>query len=128
MSSKPTRIAVFCGFTLLIGLFAVADKPTAKHEAIRDALEGELPENPSADGVFDDVLRVIKDRGSILDGSVLDQQPVIADRKSAATERAIAAEQLLKASRMLEQLASSDGNRASLVKRMRGEAAKLLSE
>lgn len=112
----------------MIGLFAVADKPTAKHEAIRDALEGELPENPSADGVFDDVLRVIKDRGSILDGSVLDQQPVIADRKSAATERAIAAEQLLKASRMLEQLASSDGNRASLVKRMRGEAAKLLSE
>lgn len=42
-------------------------------EKIHKALEGD-PLNPTGDGMLDDVLSVIRKRGSVLDGSVLDSQ------------------------------------------------------
>jgi hypothetical protein len=60
--------------------------------------------------------------------------PASSDRgRSAVSRNAMAAEQLLKASRLLENVAAGDGEsddpaRAELVNRMRAEAVKLLSE
>ncbi len=113
-------------------------------EKIRQALNGTLGQ-PRTGGVLDDVLEVIKQRGSILDGSSLDDQPPKLVRPStinatsnstidsqsssaSASTKAFVAEQLLKTSRMLESVANPDRQRKALIQQMRGEAVKLLSE
>jgi hypothetical protein len=131
MFSKSLRVIVaFSIAAFCFGLLAIADKPdSSPQNRIRQALEGKTPDNSSGDGVLDDVIGVINQQGSILDGSSLDDRPIPdLDRTSSETSRAIAAEQLLKASRLLEKLGRSDKSRRVLVKQMRGEAAKLVSE
>jgi hypothetical protein len=103
--------------------------PSPIENQIRDALQGELPATPTNDGVLEDVLQVIKQRGSVLDGSVLDAEP---DQSPAPPAKAftatLAAEQLLKAARLLEKTGPLDQDRAELVKSMRAEAVQLLTE
>ncbi len=111
-------------------------QPTAKpsspaEQKIRDALEGDSSAGETGDGVLDDVLGIIKQRRSILEGSSLD--PIHNDSETkggphSVSKMALAAEQMLKAARLLENVGTPDQDRADLVKRMRAEAVKLLSE
>ncbi len=116
---------------LILGMFTVslADKPDPPEQQIlREALEGKETEK-SGDGVLDDVLDIIKKRGSILDGSALDDRTDETVTASAdASRNAMVAEQLLKTSRLLQSIGGQDKMRVDLVKRMRTEAARLLSE
>ncbi len=105
--------------------------PPAKQQ-IFDALEGKSPAGETSDGLLDDVLGVIRQRRSILDGSSLDFS-IDGDAETtggptSSSSMALAAEQMLKAARLLEKVGASDQDRADLVKRMRAEAVKLLSE
>lgn len=137
-------IAVFTA----IGLFkiAAADPPaspdpsasspsSAVEQRIRDALDDELPRIATRRGgvrdiVMEDVRDMIERNGSILDGSSLDPKLAAAEGRRPAGEsnQAQVAEQLLKASRLLERVGSRDKDRADLVQRMRAEAVKLLSQ
>ena len=65
---------------------SLADKPaTEAQDRIRQALEGRRDPDASGDGVLDDVLDLIDQRGSILDGSALD------DRTNRPPGRSVAA-------------------------------------
>jgi hypothetical protein len=125
-------------FALMASLFTCTDviaqlpgrdsRPGPK-EKIRDVLEGAQPA-PTGDGVLEDILGVIQNQGSILDGSMLDEnaiQPMSSHRSRSITRRAQVAEQLLRAARMLEAI-TSDESSANLVQSMRQQAAKLLVE
>ena len=77
-------------------------------------------------------MNVIKRRGSILEGSSLDPD-ASAESDAAAwgtstSIRARAAEQLLRAARLLDMAEPVTERRADLCRQMRAEAAKLLSE
>jgi hypothetical protein len=117
-----------------IGIYAIADdqNPVSPEEQMfRDALQGNFSEIRMGHGVRDDVIGIIKKQGSILDGSVLDPRRSGDETNSSSEDRskkAFAAEQMLKASRWLENIGPADSDRADLVNRMRAEAAKLLSE
>ena len=117
---------------------------------------GNLPVNPAARGVkptgdpvLDDVLEIIRKRGSILDGTSLDPaneldsndgtQSVIIGVPGGtrftkggsgdATKAAPvyhAAEQLLRAARLLETLADQDESQQELIREMRSQATRLL--
>src|SRR6056297_1103259 len=115
--------------------------PSRQEQQIRQALQGRDSQLPVADGLLEDVLRVIRNRGSVLDGSVLDtpatdETPATHRRPSGAAEqtnqqrekRVFTAELLLRASRHLSGLRADDAQRHALVKQMREEAKKLLSE
>tara|TARA_R110002049_G_scaffold46487_1_gene135188 strand:- start:144667 stop:145140 length:474 start_codon:yes stop_codon:yes gene_type:complete len=108
-------------------------------ETIRKALHDDSAVPSSDDPILDDVLNVIRQQGSVLDGSPLDPKleplPESAsdadrgDRSLApASHRALAAERLLKAARLLEQVQPLDNARRQLVKQMRRETVRLLSE
>ncbi len=106
-------------------------------QGFRDALEGRLPSGETGNGVFDDLVSVIRKQGSVLDGSSLDPKLLEDDANvfgnttapaDARSENAHAAEQLLKASRLLEQIGSTAIDRSELIANMRVEAGKLLSE
>ncbi len=137
MSQTTHRLLFALGFTsILLGTvaFAPADKPVpAGQDKIRQALDGQDPRQ-TGDGVLDDVLKVIKQRGSVLRGSVLDGsvgndlETDSAGSDFRAAKNAIVAEQLLRASRLLESLQTPDPTRRRLIGQMRGEAVKLLSE
>jgi len=113
-------------------------------QAIRAAAEGKLPESRVTDPILGDVMQVIAERHREL-GLDLDVQqeamPIGATAIAAGSQsqgphksnRAKAAEQLLKASRLLENLVKTsdelpEQTRLDLVNRMRSEAVKLLSE
>lgn len=104
--------------------------PDKAVEKIQQALDGD-PLNSTGDGMLDDVLSVIKRRGSVLDGSVLDSQidPLgdvagenstslqsgksASKRSSGPTETFRLAEQLLATARRLEKASQvSKTNRA----------------
>jgi hypothetical protein len=121
------------GVIVLLGFypFAVAEPPALPAEAeIRKALEGQPLPATTGDGILDDVLHIIRDQGSILEGSSLDPavETEAGDREVATSQHARAAEQLLKASRLLEKLGPVDEDRRALVNQMRAEAGKLLRE
>lgn len=97
---------------------------------------------PTGDPILDDVLEIIRRRGSVLRGSALEdanQTPKIAIIETDEPLRSIAggevspsisvylaAEQLLKASRTLERLGGPSNDRSELIRAMRSHAAKLL--
>lgn len=134
------------------------ETPPRAEQKIRDALRGKSLE-PTGDGMLDDVIEIVRRRGSVLDGSVLDgdmldtSEQSLPNRDSAeprssgqnflhgggTTARAIrsrrdienraaAAEQLLRAARLLMQTGDADASRRELVAQMRAEAVKLLSQ
>ncbi len=93
----------------------------------------------STDPILNDVLDVIRQRGSVLDGSSLDEtphaemQPHAHDaaypqppRMSDADRRYQVAESLLRSARLLQQLGASDPEQAQLIQSMRQRALKLM--
>lgn len=105
---------------------------------IRRALQGQANAATTGDPILDDLLEHLSGRKSVLEGSSLDG--VSAEPTSATAVRssgragaptrsraARAAEQLLKAARILESLGPADASRTKLVTRMRNEAVQLLS-
>ena len=129
-SKRWIPLATFLVVTTVVVSSAAQDKPSDQAaDKIRQALESNAKVEPTGDGVLDDVLKVIKRQGSIIDGSILDDS---ADPESAVpvktNQNALVAEQLLKASRMLERLERTSTKRKDLIKRMRAEAANLLTE
>ncbi|MFK8110799.1 MAG: hypothetical protein AB8B91_01275 [Rubripirellula sp.] len=106
-------------------------EPSTAEQHIRRVLEGDSA-GSAGDMVLDDVLQVIQRRGSILDGSILDEspeQPSLSGQAAATVSaKAFAAEQLLKAARLVEKVDAENAKRVQLVSQMRAEARKLLSE
>ena len=128
-------------------------------QALRAAAEGKVSQARVSDPILGDVMQAIARRHRELDlelalpddevigsgyvdpasndpasNDPASSDPASNDRgRSAVSRNAMAAEQLLKASRLLENVAAGDGEsddpaRAELVNRMRAEAVKLLSE
>ncbi len=119
---------------------------TKREEAIRKRIEEVLRNrsatNPtSGDPMLDDLLELLRTRGSVLDGSLLDPQ-VPADQPRPPSdlrdERAVTsgnvlvsksyalAEQMLKIARRLEGVGDDSGSRAALVVLLRREATRIL--
>ena len=117
-------------------------------ETIRRALDDDSETLHSDDPILDDVLSIIRQQGSVLDGSALDQAVTDQTRPDApmfdqrgepksdsdgdslisVTDKAMAAERLLKAARFLEQVKPLDKVRIDLVRQMRRESIRLLSQ
>jgi hypothetical protein len=108
-------------------------------------LDANEPEpRQSGDPILDDVLEVIRRRGSVLQGSVLDPQnetesviigvPSLDSRDAAANKGDAAeaaavyhvAEQMLRVARLLEKLPNQDAERAGMIRGMRNQATRLL--
>ncbi len=109
-----------------------------QHNKIRAALDGGVPVT-DGDPVLDDLLQLIRRRGSVLDGTALDPSndfeasgPHASEAKSTdpitlEDDKAFAAESLLRSARLLSQLGVPDAARRELITQMRQEAAKLLA-
>ena len=97
---------------------------------ISDILQQNKPVTETGNVEIDELAEILAGMGSVLDGSQLDSslEPDHEVTGSAESERAVAAELLLKTARMLEHLGPPDRSRRQLVMRMRGEAVKLLSQ
>ena len=117
---------------------------SAAFQAIRAAAEGRTPENQVRDPILGDVMQAIAERHRELGldlewdreagpTGVAEQVATGGSLRSPHSVNAKAAEQLLKASRLLQKAATRSGvtpdaSRRDLVNRMRAEAVKLLSE
>jgi hypothetical protein len=141
---RTHRLLALC---LCLGFVQIAwaDEPgTRQQDQIRQVLTGdpavaEDSKSATGDAVLDGVLEVIRKRGSILDGSSL-EQPIepdlsilaggreVAKSPAATSRRAYVAEQLLKTSRLLESLGIAEPEPIELISAMRSAAAKLLRE
>lgn len=104
------------------------EKQNPVRDKIRNALDGDQPAR-QADPVLDEMLQIIRRKGSVLKGSVLDAELNTEDSelaRSVSNENAWAAESLLRAARTLSKLKPLDAQQRDMVNRMRHEAAKLL--
>ncbi len=118
----------------------VAPVPNTEQQQtkIRSALDGGAPVT-DGDPVLDDLLQLIRRRGSVLDGTVLDPSSDFdvpthdpnarqaSDPRAVEDDMAFAAESLLRSARVLSQLGPPDPDRRELITRMRLEAGKLLA-
>lgn len=120
----------------------IADTLKPDGEPQSNGAHGNKKANATGDPILDDVLGIIRQQGSILDGSVLD--PASADDrhdsvlpKSRRTDGANrdsrardsvydVAEQLLRVARMLRRLPGRDAERDELARAMRDQATKLM--
>ena len=108
-------------------------QPSLAQQKIQEVLGGNaMPQ--TNDGVLEDILGVIRREGSILDGSMLDDPLASAKTPTASPnalpqstieQRAIAAEQLLRAARLLSSVDPSETSQ-KLVTAMRNQATDLL--
>ncbi|WP_436716115.1 hypothetical protein U8335_00095 [Roseiconus lacunae] len=125
----------------------ISDSP-AIEDAIRKELESPYSVGPIGNPMVGDVIDVIRGRQSVLTGSLLDELSRRPDRllndSSVATEsvserqtlrrasqldqKAHAAENLLKAARLLAKVSPEDAHRRNLIRQMRIEAARLLGD
>ncbi len=107
-------------------------------QAFQDAADGKFRPGGTGDPIADDVLQVMAESpiASRLDPDSLledvDFSPA-SDRgpagdAAAATRKALAAEQMLRAARLLENLGTNELGRVTLIQQMRSEARRLLSE
>lgn len=112
--------------------------PDQQQKKVQIALESDVLVTDS-DPLFDDLLQLIRRKGSVLDGTILDpaneskvfsteDQSGNASQQNATDDaRAFAAESLLRSARLLSHLSAPDTDRRELISRMRLEAAKLLA-
>ncbi|MGI9475030.1 MAG: hypothetical protein ACR2NZ_26090 [Rubripirellula sp.] len=118
---------------------ALPDVNSPAARVIRNAIEGKPLEGAVNDPILSDVLNIIRNRPDPLDLSAFDPDQVIRSCSTYADEpqpgenatvstRANAAEQLLKASRLLQQAGRGGSRQDDLVNRMRAEAVSLLTE
>lgn len=109
------------------------EPPKPADAEVVDTIRKALSDGPEAqhvnDPILDDVLQVINERGSILDGSSLSPKTNTESfPPTEAASKALTAERLLKAARLLERIEPQDHSRRALVKQMRRETVRLLSE
>lgn len=111
-------------------------------DTIRDALRGrEGGASATGDAILDDVIGIIRTQGSVLDGTILDEdvEAVLppgaiasgaphpdASMVDVSEQRYRVAESLLRTARLLSGLPDADGQRQSLVRQLRMEAARCL--
>ncbi len=96
-------------------------------EKFRQAIESGNP-GQSSDPILNDLLELAGQQ-SLLKNSMLGKElDAMEGASSAQSRHAHAAESLLRAARRLEQIGSRDKTRQQLVKQMRSEAVKLLTE
>lgn len=124
------------------GAAGSSPRDTRVRDRIRDALRGgEGGASATGDAILDDVIGIIRTQGSVLDGTTLEQdvEAVLppgavapgAPHPDAATidvseQRYRVAESLLRTARLLSGLPDADGQRQSLVRQLRMEAARCL--
>ena len=115
-----------------------AEVDTDAARVIQNAIDGKPLGGPVNDGLLSDVIQVIRKSSRINtssldpdllreDGTLLEPESNTESNAKRAT-RVRAAEQLLKASRLLERAGKDQPERMDLVNRMRAEAVSLLSE
>lgn len=121
-------------------------------KVFRDAAEGRFSSEGTGDPIRDEVLRAIREKGSIAsrlptdpwdhDGPDADagaggrggnspqsrKIPPIDGSRSNASQKATAAEQILRAARLLEKVGENDPGRVTLIRQMRSEAGRLLRD
>ena len=139
------------GLTKAIGKLDAAGQPDAvgpvetRDQTVVDQIRGALQTGQpgTAPGILGDVLEVIRQRGSILDGSVLDPENEITLKASEPTTQerdpgtgplispsmpanVNVAESLLRSARLLESIPGGDEGRRSLIRQMRIQATRLL--
>ena len=102
------------------------DDKSAK-ETLQNALDGK---SVQSGGMLHDVIEVIEQRGSILDGSVLDEDPPSLQTRQpvsdAVDQRFLVAESLLRTARRLESLDAKQHQDRKLIREMRLRAISLL--
>jgi hypothetical protein len=103
--------------------------------AFKRAAQGDFEQGGTGIAIADDILKVIEEVGPIsarfaseasLEAPVASRAGFVADGGTA--RRARAAEQMLRAARLLEQLGGKGSDRVALIRQMREEAKRLLSE
>ncbi len=132
------RSFVLFAFAVILSLgLAIADPPdkpaNSIEQRIRKTLDGSVPDSSSEDPILDDILKVIRNRGSVLDGSSLDVETIEnTENKSTGTQTSdrnhnvFTAECMLRSARLLSQAKPLDETRKRLVIQMREEARRLL--
>ena len=116
-----------------------ADDNSSASRIIRDAVDGKASKGSVNDPILDDVLQIIRHRKDRLNLSLLDPDQVIQtsgtmpgelarSTKNSSSVRARAAEQLLRASRLLLRAGENSPELDDLVNRMRAEAVSLLTD
>lgn len=146
----PLSIRALAVLALAGALFAIlftkssAEPPEAELKRVFErAANNEFEPGGTGDGILDDVIEVMRQRGSI--ASRLPADPWMGEERPEAegleeetsaipghragqrvTQKAIAAEQMLRAARLLEKVGESEPDRLALIKRMRSEARQLL--
>lgn len=108
-------------------------------ELFRDAVEGNFDATGTGNPIVDDMIGVLQTNGVVANrfpkdllsesgesNRGLDASQIDADRT--VSQRAKAAEQLLRASRILERVTAGSPGRVTLIREMRSEAKRLLSE
>jgi hypothetical protein len=114
-------------------------KKSRVFEAFRDAAEGKFDASGTGNPIVDDMIGVMQTNGVVANrfpkdllpesgesNRGLDVTTIDADRT--VSQRAKAAEQLLRASRILEKATAGSPGRVTLIREMRSEAKRLLSE
>jgi hypothetical protein len=108
-------------------------------EIFRDAVEGKIDATGTGNPIVDDMIGVMQTNGVVANrfpkdllsesgesNRGLDVSTIDADQT--VSQRAKAAEQLLRASRILEKVSGGSPVRVTLIREMRSEAKRLLSE
>ncbi len=114
-------------------------KKSRVFEVFRDAVEGKFDATGTGNPIVDDMIGVMQTNGvvanrfpkGLLSESGESDSGVDAstsDNDHAVSQRAKAAEQLLRASRILERVTGGNPGRVTLIREMRSEAKRLLSE
>ena len=138
----PLSIRALSVLALAGVLFAIlftkssAEPPDQElQRAFEKAANGEFEPGGTGNGIADDVLEVMRQRRPIADRLPSDpwldaEDSAIgsSDRDESVTQKAVVAEQMLRAARLLEKVSERKPDRVTLIKRMRSEARQLLSE
>ena len=114
-------------------------KESRVFEVFRDAVDGKFDVTGTGDPIVDDMIKVMQTNGVVADRFPRDLLPQGGestrgldaskiDANQTVSQRAKAAEQLLRASRILEKVTAGGPGRVTLIREMRSEAKRLLSE
>ncbi len=137
LSIRALSVLALAGalFALLFTKSSAEPPDPELQQAFERAAIGEFEPTGTGDGIADDVIDIMRQRGSIADRLSTDpwldeEKPRMASSDDAASisRKASAAEQMLRAARLLEKVGDDEPDRSALIKRMRSEARKLLTE
>ena len=114
-------------------------KESRVFEVFRDAVDGKFDVTGTGDPIVDDMIKVMQTNGVVADRFPRDLLPEGGestrgldaskiDANQTVSQRAKAAEHLLRASRILEKVTAGSPSGVTLIREMRSEAKRLLSE